>query len=205
MEALGSSAHAIQADSRSLSAPDQIVSETLSAFTSDHLDILINNAGRGSASTMLEDVTVEEYNSGMEVNVRGVIFMTQAFIRHIRRGGRIVNISSVSARAGYPTQSVYAASKAALEGLTRVWATELGHKYGATVNAINPGPIDTDMVKEIPKEYLAQLEELKRRAPAAPRAGTVGDVADIVLFLCEERSRWVTGDVLCANGGMMFT
>lgn len=169
------------------------------------MHILVNNAGVGSAATTLEEVTVKEYNDVMDVNVRALIFMTQAFVRHIGRGGRIVNLSSISARGGYATQSVYSASKAAVEGLTRVWASELGPKYGATVNAVNPGPVDTDMYRAAGQVHLARMEEQNRKTPAAPRAGTEDDVANIVLFLCEERSRWITGDIVCANGGMLFT
>jgi 3-oxoacyl-[acyl-carrier protein] reductase len=168
------------------------------------LDILVNNAGLGSAATSLEEVTLQEYNDVLNVNVRAVIFMTQAFVRHIGAGARIVNMSSISARGGFATQWVYSASKAAVEGLTRVWATELGPKYGATVNAVNPGPVNTDMYRAAGEVHLARMEEQNKKTPAAPRAGTEDDVADIVVFLCEERSRWVTGDVICANGGMMY-
>ncbi|OAL53734.1 NAD(P)-binding protein [Pyrenochaeta sp. DS3sAY3a] len=201
---LGSSAFAIQADSCDLSAPDRVVAETLAFYKATTLDILVNNAGLGSAATSLEDITIEEYNDVMNVNVRAVIFMTQAFVRHIEPGGRIVNMSSISARGGFATQSVYSASKAAVEGLTRVWATELGQRYGATVNAVNPGPVDTDMYRAAGEVHLARMEEQNKKTPAAPRAGREDDVADIVVFLCEERSRWVTGDIICANGGMMY-
>lgn len=170
-----------------------------------NLDILVNNAGIGSAATTLEEVTFKEYDQVMNVNVRAVIFMTQAFVKHVNRGGRIVNLSSISARGGYATQSVYSASKAAVEGLTRVWATELGPKYGVTVNAVNPGPVDTEMYRAAGEVHLARMEEQNKKTPAAPRAGTENDVADIVVFLCEERSRWVTGDTVCANGGFLFT
>ncbi|KAH7081553.1 hypothetical protein BKA63DRAFT_562090 [Paraphoma chrysanthemicola] len=204
VSAMGFQAHAVLADCRDPNAPQRIVREALSAFCASKVDILVNNAGVGSAGTLLEDITVEEYATVMDVNVRTIIFMTQAFVRHIAQGGRIVNLSSVSARGGYATQSVYAASKAAVEALTRVWATELGHKYGATVNAVNPGPVDTDMYRAAGKVHLARMEEQNKKTPAAPRAGSETDVVDIVLFLCEERSRWVTGDVVCANGGMMY-
>lgn len=140
----------------------------------------------------------------MAVNVRAVIFTTQAVLPYIRRGGRIVNISSISARGGFATQTVYAATKAAVEGLTRVWATELGHKYGVTVNAVNPGPVDTDMYRAAGEVHLKRMEEQNKKVPAEPRCGTAQDVADVVTFLCEERSRWVTGDVVCANGGMLY-
>ncbi|KAJ9642059.1 hypothetical protein H2199_005274 [Coniosporium tulheliwenetii] len=204
VKSLGSDAVAIQADSASLEAPKTIISATLSAFGASKLDILVNNAGLGG-NTPLEDIQVEEYEHLMAVNVRAVIFMTQAFLPYVSPGGRIVNLSSISARGGYATQSVYAASKAAVEALTRVWATELGHKYKVTVNAVNPGPVDTDMYRAAGEVHLARMEEQNRKTPAAPRAGTQNDVAEIVVFLCEERSRWVTGDVICANGGMLYT
>jgi 3-oxoacyl-[acyl-carrier protein] reductase len=187
-----------------LDAPQIIISRTLEAFNVSQLDILVNNAGLGG-NAPLEEITPADYQKMMDVNVRAVLFMTKAFAPHVTRGGRIVNLSSISARGGYPTQSVYAASKAAVEGLTRVWATELGKKYGITVNAVNPGPVDTDMYRAAGPVHLANMEEQNRKTPAAPRAGSEDDVAGIVLFLCEERSRWVTGDVICANGGILFT
>lgn len=195
---------AIQADISAADAPEKIVSATQKAFSTQKLDILVNNAGLGG-NTPLEEIKVEEYESLMSVNVKAVIFMTQAFIKHVNKGGRIVNLSSISARGGYATQTVYAASKAAVEGLTRVWATELGHKYEVTVNAVNPGPVDTDMYRAAGEVHLARMEAQNKKTPAAPRAGTTNDVAEIIVFLCEERSRWVTGDVLCANGGMLYT
>ncbi|TQN64581.1 Dehydrogenase OXI1 [Colletotrichum shisoi] len=185
-------------------APLVLLKTTLRDFQTERIDILVNNAVLGG-NAPLEKVTIEEYDRLMTVNVRAVIFMTQAILPHINRGGRIVNLSSVSARGGYPTQSIYAASKAAGEGLTRVWATELGHKYGVTVNSVNPGPVDTDMYRAAGPVHLARMEEQNEKVPADPRCGTVEDVADIVVFLCEERSRWVTGDTICANGGMVYT
>ncbi|KAH1509922.1 hypothetical protein KXX29_005130 [Aspergillus fumigatus] len=152
----------------------------------------------------LEEVTVDVYQNLMDVNVRAVIFMTKTILSYIPRNGRIINLSSISARGGYATQSVYAATKAAVEGLTRVWATELGHKYGVTVNAINPGPVNTDMYRAAGPVHLARMEEQNKKVPAGQRCGTVDDIADIVTFLAQERSRWVTGDVICANGGMLY-
>lgn len=187
-----------------MEAPRIIIQATLAAFKVDRIDILVNNAGAGD-NRPLEEVTVDVYQRLMDVNVRAVIFMTQAILPHIPRGGRIINLSSISARGGYATQSVYAATKAAVEGLTRVWATELGHKYGVTVNAINPGPVDTDMYRAAGSVHLARMEEQNKKVPAGQRCGTVEDIADIVTFLAQERSRWVTGDIICANGGMLYT
>lgn len=201
---IGSIAHAIQADAASESSPDLVIKSTLDKFEVSKLDILVNNAGLGSAGTRIEEITNEEYDMVMNVNVRAVIFMTQAFVKVVNSRGRIVNLSSISARGGYATQSVYSASKAAVEALTRVWATELGHKHNVTVNCVNPGPVDTDMYRAAGDVHLARMEEQNKKTPAAPRAGTDKDVADIIGFLCEERSRWLTGDVVCANGGMMY-
>ncbi|KAK4938325.1 hypothetical protein LTR10_021209 [Elasticomyces elasticus] len=200
----GGDALAIQRDMADLAAPEAIIRATTEGFHVDKIHILINNAALGY-NAPLGEITVEEYERLMAVNVRAVIFMTQAALPHIGRGGRIVNLSSVSARGGYATQTVYAASKAAVEGFTRVWAKELGQEYGITVNAVNPGPVDTDMYRAAGPVHLARMEEENRKVPAAARCGTPNDIADIITFLCEERSRWVTGEVLCANGGMMFT
>ncbi|KAL4790649.1 hypothetical protein BDV19DRAFT_401933 [Aspergillus venezuelensis] len=195
---------AIQANVTDITAPETIIQAILSAFKTDHIDIIVNNAGLGD-NRPLEEVTLEIYTQLMDVNVKAVVFMTQAVLPFIRRGGRIVNLSSISARGGYSTQSVYAASKAAVEGLTRVWATELGHKYGVTVNAVNPGPVDTDMYQAAGPVHLARMEDENKKVPAGQRCGTVEDIGDIVTFLAEERSRWVTGDVICANGGILYT
>ena len=194
----------VQSDVADVTAPEAIVQATRNGFGCDRIDILVNNAGLGG-NTRLQDIAMEEYEKVMAVNVRAVIFMTQAVLPYIRPGGRIVNLSSISARGGYATQTVYAASKAAVEGLTRVWATELGQQYEITVNAVNPGPVDTDMYRAAGPVHLARMTEENKKVPAAARCGTPSDIADIVTFLCEERSRWVTGEVLCANGGMLFT
>ncbi|KAF9894943.1 hypothetical protein FE257_004565 [Aspergillus nanangensis] len=186
----GHSAISIHADLSTPTAPQTIIEATLSAFQTTQIDILINNAGAGG-NQPLEEVTPASYTHLMDINVRAVIFMTQAVLPHLppRGGGRIINLSSISARGGYPTQSVYAASKAAVEGLTRVWATELGHKYGVTVNAVNPGPVDTDMYQAAGPVHLARMEEENKKVPAGQRCGMPGDVADVVVFLAEERSR----------------
>ncbi|PWY88059.1 short chain dehydrogenase [Aspergillus sclerotioniger CBS 115572] len=194
---------AVQADINDPDAPKIIINAALEAFKTDQIHILVNNAGAGD-NRPLEEVTLDSYTRLMDTNVRSVVFMTQAVLPFIARGGRIINLSSISARAGYSTQSVYAASKAAVEGLTRVWATELGHKYGVTVNAVNPGPVDTEMYRAAGEVHLARMAEENKKVPAGQRCGTIEDVGDIVSFLAEERARWVTGDVICANGGVLY-
>lgn len=91
----------------------------------------------------LKDTTLDFYNIHFDCNVRGPLFLTQAALPHIARGGRIVFISSAAARMGIPQQTVYAATKAANESFARVWSKELGQEYGITVNCVNPGPVAT--------------------------------------------------------------
>lgn len=91
----------------------------------------------------LPDITEEFYDKHLDCNLRGPIFLTQAALPHIPRGGKIVFLSSAAARLGVGGQSVYAATKAANEALVRVWAKELGQSHGITVNAVNPGPVAT--------------------------------------------------------------
>ena len=110
---------------------------------------------------------------------------------------RIINISSVGSRAGFSGLSVYCSSKAALEGLTRCWAAELSHN-GTTVNAVNPGPVQSAMLDNIPKEIVAAQ---KAATPIEHRVGTAEEIAAIVGWLAGEESRWVTGQVLSASGG----
>lgn len=206
IEARGGRSVSVQANMIDESSPTTIIDAALSSFQVDHIDILVNNAGVAQ-NALLPDVTQQEYDIQMKVNVKAVIFMTQAVLPYLKPeqlSNRIVNLSSISARGGFATQTVYAASKAAVEGLTRVWAKELGHKYNVTVNAVNPGPVDTDMYRAAGEVHLARMEEQNKNVPAAPRCGRENDVADIVAFLCSEKARWITGDVLCANGGMLF-
>lgn len=116
---------------------------------------------------------------------------------HLRAPGRIINISSVGARAGFKNLSVYCSSKAALEGLTRCWAAELGAQ-GHTVNCVSPGPVQTELMDNIPTET---IEMQKATTPVQNRIGTVDDITQIVSWMASEGSRWVTGQVLSASGG----
>jgi 3-oxoacyl-[acyl-carrier protein] reductase len=123
--------------------------------------------------------------------------MTQAVLPHLPAAGRVINISSVGARCGFPGLSVYCSSKAAIEGLTRCWAAELGEN-GTTVNCVNPGPVQTELIENIPKDI---VEEQKANTPIKKGLGTVDDVAKIACWLAGEDSRWITGQVISASGG----
>jgi 3-oxoacyl-[acyl-carrier protein] reductase len=191
----GSSAIKIQSDIREPFAPKHIVDETINAF-GGNIDILVNNAGVELVKP-LNDITIEDFSFVYDLNVRGPMLMVQAVLPHLRAPGRIINISSVGARYGFRDLSVYCSSKAALEGLTRCWAAELG-AAGHTVNAVNPGPVQTQLMDKIPKDYI-QMQ--KAQTPVENRLGTVDDIAQIVAWLADEGSRWISGQVLSASGG----
>jgi 3-oxoacyl-[acyl-carrier protein] reductase len=160
------------------------------------IDILVNNAGVEVVKG-LGSITTEDYNKVYDLNVRGTILMTQAVLPYLPPGGRIINISSVGSRAGFKDLSLYCSSKAAIEGLTRCWAAELGHN-GTTVNAVNPGPVESEMLANIPKDI---VEGQKQATPIENRLGTVEEVAAVVGWLAGSESRWVTGQTISASGG----
>ncbi|KFY06955.1 hypothetical protein V492_07584 [Pseudogymnoascus sp. VKM F-4246] len=191
----GASAIGIQADLRQIPTAQTIVEATLARF-GPNIDILVNNAGVELVKP-LQDITTSDFSYVYDLNVRAPLLLTQAVLPHLRAPGRIINISSVGARAGFKNLSVYCSSKAALEGLTRCWAAELGAQ-GHTVNCINPGPVQTELIDNIPKET---VDMQKATTPVQNRLGTVDDIAQIVSWMASEGSRWVTGQVVSASGG----
>lgn len=190
-----STAIGVQCNLQDTSAPKQIVDETLKAFGGE-IDILVNNAAVIS-DKMIEDVTLEHFDEVFHLNVRAPLLMLQAVLPHLRRPGRVVNISSVGARDGYPGIATYSASKAALEGFTRGWAAELG-KDGTTVNAVNPGPVQSEMLDQVSREI---VEPQMKATAVEQRVGRAEEIAEIVAFLAEPRSSWVTGQCISASGG----
>lgn len=186
----------IRADLSDPASPKKIVDKTTEAF-GDTIDILVNNAGVLDG-VALKDVKIEDYDYHYNVNVRGVIFMTQAILPHLpKRAGRIINISSVGARIGVPNMSLYCSTKAALEGLTRCWADELGAD-GHTVNTVNPGAVQSDMLDKLPRDV---IDAQKAVTSVEKRIGTKDDIAQIVAWLASEESRWISGQSLSATGG----
>lgn len=191
----GSAGAKVQADLRQVDAPKKIVSATRSAF-GDHIDILVNNAGCELVKG-LGDISVDDFSYVYDLNVRAVLLLSQEVLPYLRSPGRIINVSSVGARLGFKELSLYCSSKAAVEGMTRCFAAELGHR-GHTVNAVNPGPVQTDVLDGIPQEI---VEMQKKSTPVENRLGTTDDIAQIVGFLSEESSRWITGQAISASGG----
>ena len=191
----GSAAIQIRADLHQAEAPREIVKATVAAF-GEHIDILVNNAGTGILKE-LSDITLEDFANVYDVNVRAVLLMSQAVLPYLRSPGRIINIGSVASRHGYQSLSLYCSSKTAVEGLTRCFATELGSSRH-TVNCLNVGPVQTDLLNGIPKE-LVELQ--KKTTPLENRMGTTDDIAQLVGFLAEESSQWITGQTISASGG----
>jgi 3-oxoacyl-[acyl-carrier protein] reductase len=164
------------------------------------LDILVNNAGivRDAA---LEDVTDEDWAATLDVNLRGVMLVTRAAVPHmlVRGFGRILSATSIVARYGNYGQTAYAASKAGIIGMTRVWARELGPK-GITANCVAPGFIETDMLKEVPPKVVAQL---LARTPLG-RMGQPEEVANVYLLLASELGSFINGAVVAVDGGLLL-
>ncbi|MEQ4304387.1 glucose 1-dehydrogenase [Plantactinospora sp. B6F1] len=161
------------------------------------LDVLVNNAGETLVAS-ITDSTEEDFDRLMAVNVKAAFFLIQEAARRMRRGGRIVNISSTNTVLHAPGIALYAASKAALEQFTLVAARELSLRR-ITVNTVSPGPVDTDMLRAS-----QPVEALDMAAAMTPlrRLGQPADVADVVAFLVGPDARWLTGQNLRAAGGL---
>jgi 3-oxoacyl-[acyl-carrier protein] reductase len=164
------------------------------------LDVLVNNAGI-VRDAVLEDVTDEDWHATLDVNLRGAMVCARAAIPHmtVRGFGRILSATSLVARTGNYGQTSYAASKAGLLGLTRVWARELGGK-GITANAVAPGFIDTEMVRSVPPKVITQI---LARTPAG-RMGRAEEVANVYLFLASELASFINGAVVGVDGGLLL-
>ena len=178
--------------------------------THERLDIVINNAGVGFLMASLMDVSLEDWDKVLNVNLRGPFLLTKhaapLMIRN-GQGGRIINIASQAAKSGFPHASSYVSSKHGLIGLTRVSAIELG-EHGITVNAVCPNHITTglgswqnsyfsDLLGQSEQAYLAAMRE---RIPLG-RPGKVTDIASMCGFLCQDEAGYITGEAINVSGG----
>ncbi len=187
------------------------------------IDIIINNAAVAK-DMPLQEVSPEEFTRQYNVNVLGPILVMQAALPYLPtdRSGRVVNLSSVSSSLGFVGQTIYGGTKAALEAMTRTWARELAER--ATVNAVNPGPVATDMYGATPEAFQKQMKPFMQNAPlqkvrpgideerfvkdaenAGGRPAYDHEIAGVVAMLCSEDSGWCTGSVVCANGGFRMS
>ena len=194
-------AHAFDVD---LADPASTRDVTQSAIdTLGGVDVLVNNAGILHMAPLL-DITVDDWNRTFDINVRAMLLTTQiaarAMIEAAQGGGSIINMASMGGKVGSPNQAHYAASKAAVIGLTRVSAIELG-EYGIRANCICPGYVLTEMgAATRTPEMIAQWSAL---SPLG-RCAEPGEVADMALFLASDQARYCTGQAMNVSGGMVM-
>lgn len=185
---------AIQADSADVQAVEAAVAQTALRF--GRIDILVNNAGIFKPGTV-DACSLADFDLMIAVNVRAVFIAVKATVAHMGKGGRIITTGSVNAdRAGFPGFSVYSMTKAAVAGLTRGMARDLGSR-GITVNVIQPGPIETDLNDD------DAMRDILRPMTSIGRMGRDSEVASLVAYLASSESSFITGSALTIDGGYL--
>jgi 3-oxoacyl-[acyl-carrier protein] reductase len=194
IERSGGKAIAIQADATDAKAVEAAVEKTVATF--GRLDVLVNNAGTAIPKTF-EETTLEEMDRVLDINVRGVFVATQAALKHMHDGGRIIMIgSSVGERVLVPGLVPYSATKGAVKIFSQSLSREVGSR-GITVNNVQPGPIDTELNPAAGEWAVPQ-----KAATALNRYGRVDEVAALVAFVAGPDSSYITGANLTVDGGM---
>lgn len=195
IEALGRKAKAYKANTADLKAVQDMFREIQKEF--GQLDVLVNNAGVVDDAYLLM-INEDSLSRSLDINIKGYFHCAQqAALKMIKKGGKIVNISSVSSILAVEGQGVYSATKGAVNSMTATLAKELAPR-GITVNAVAPGFIETEMLDNIPEDKLA---EYNKSIPAG-HFGTAKDVANVVAALCSPAFDYVTGQVIVLDGGL---
>ncbi len=193
IRALGRNGVAIQADSARPEASRAAVAQTVEQLGG--LDILVNNAGIARGG-LLETMSQEDIDALINVNIRGVVYTTQAAIAHLPKGGRIINIgSSLSDRVPLGEIAIYSMTKSALNSLTRGLARDLGPR-GITVNMVKPGSTESDM-----NPVDGETSDAQRRLIALGHYGEAQDIAEAVAFLASPAAKQITGADIVVDGG----
>ncbi|SFK59541.1 SDR family NAD(P)-dependent oxidoreductase [Rhodanobacter glycinis] len=193
----GGKAIAVQGNIADAADAQSVVTQTVEKF--GRLDILVNNSGVYEFAP-IEDISEPHYRKQFDVNVLGLLLVTQAAAKHLRTGASIINIGSVVSRVTPPGSAVYTATKAAVEGITGALARELGPR-GIRVNALNPGMVETEGARAagfIGSDFQAQIVA---QTPLG-RIGQPQDIAAIAVFLASDDAGWLSGEKLYASGGM---
>ncbi len=196
----------MQVDVSDSAAVDEAAKAVVHKF--GRIDVLVNNAGilrdgqlvKCRDGAVISRMTDEEFDRVLDVNLKGVFHCTRAVAPHMirQRSGVILSASSVVALYGNFGQTNYIASKAGVIGMTKVWARELG-RYNIRVNAVAPGLVETDILKDMPEKV---LEEMKRRTPLG-RLGKPEEIAEAYVWLASDAASFITGAVLSADGGIV--
>ncbi|KAJ5126571.1 hypothetical protein N7448_007350 [Penicillium atrosanguineum] len=195
----GGRAAVVKADVTTPEGAKALINETLLVFGVDHIDILVNNAAAGMPHGV-PNATRESVDTLFSSIVYAPIFLVQAAVPYMPRGSRVINIGSIASKLGMAPIAIYGAAKAAADALTYSMAMELGRSRGITINTVSPGPVDTDA---LPKEQAEIINRtLVPMTRAEERVGTTHDIADAVLLLVSEKSRWITGQVISVSGGI---
>jgi len=191
----GDSALAIQGDVAKAADVAHLFAETARVF--GPIDILVNNAGIGG----IETVSEEEFHRHFNTNVLGVLLAIREALKHLASdGGSIINIGSVASRLTPPDNAVYAATKSAVDAITRVLAKELGPRK-IRVNAISPGVVETEGT-HAGGIIGSDFERMAAQQTPLGRVGQPGDFAPVAVFLASDGARWVTGETLFVSGGL---
>lgn len=193
---MGGQAEAIGCNVSDYAACEQMVKDVIGKY--GKVDILVNNAGI-TRDNLIMRMSEQDYDDVLNTNLKGAFNTMKHLTRHFlkNKSGKIINISSVSGVMGNAGQANYSASKAGLIGLTKSIARELSSR-GICVNAVAPGFIETEMTKAMPESV---LEGAKGSIPLG-RIGSVDDIANSVLFLASDYANYITGQVICVDGGM---
>jgi glucose 1-dehydrogenase len=201
IQKLGRRAAAVQCDVGKISDGQHFISEAVNQL--GKLDILVNNAGLERRADFW-DVTEADYDAVLNVNLKGLFFLTQAFVRHrmqAKSGGKVINISSVHEELPFPHFSSYCASKGGVKMLTRNLSIELA-PLGITINSIAPGAIETPINKNLLNDPV-KLKNLLENIPLN-RLGEPSDVASIAAFIASDDCSYVTGTTFFVDGGLLW-